>query len=311
MDKLNAILINLTAASQRWDSVKDSFRLSNFSSNFTLTRLNAINSNYIAEHNIIGTCSSVEKACFLSHVEAFTSIISADGHAFILEDDVLFCHQTEELLNSVLSSIHEECWDIIFTDLIVEDPFDMFRLHDYMQGFDAEKKIFLFDARKARLTGATAYVINKKAKDKIMNIYRKVNNIDVPFDIFLMDKVNSGEINAFFTFPFLTSLSDSSFSSQIQGDNMSYFRDCWNAFRRLMWVGANLADIDAIVPAGQWAVPNIRLNAMLKIVPLLFYAHYRYAPDKYSLLQHDIQCAVKPNVDSPTPSDLSSPSREL
>jgi len=54
--------------------------------------------------------------------------------------------------------------------------------------------------------GSTAYLVNAKSRQKIYDLLDAVQEIDIPYDLYLRHLVHSSALKGFSLFPFVTSL---------------------------------------------------------------------------------------------------------
>ena len=86
---MDVFYINLAQQAERRAFVEDSFRAGN-DRDWRLHRIEAITPRTPGVSGMAGTIRDVEKACFLSHIEAVRASRAHDGHALIAEDDIQF-----------------------------------------------------------------------------------------------------------------------------------------------------------------------------------------------------------------------------
>src|SRR5689334_13813076 len=97
---MRCFYINLDAATQRRRSLETNFAQTG-KSDWSLTRIAAIDAAYVEANAIVGTAKPPEKACFLSHRKALLESMNDDEPVFMLEDDAMFgsdtCNIVEQL----------------------------------------------------------------------------------------------------------------------------------------------------------------------------------------------------------------------
>ena len=153
----------------------------------------------------------------------------------ILEDDVLFGKHSCKTIEGAVASIPVTGWDLIFTDVCITNIHSMIELLELRRSLVANQQTAVLDIKPLMFAGATAYVINRGSKAKVLDLLDRADPLDVPYDLYLRERIRRSEINARVLFPFATSLSVLAESSSIQQSDGSVADLVWNAFRRLVW----------------------------------------------------------------------------
>lgn len=184
-----------------------------------------------------GQARAPEKACFLSHRNAIAAHHDGETPLLVLEDDVLLSAEAfgaDQLPPS-------DDWDLLFTDAALADPGTWIRLAKDRPELVRQGRIRVLDLATVGFASAAGYVVNGRSKDRVLAALDAVSALDVPYDIALRRLVQAKRLSACLTFPFLTSIAAfSDRESQIQrGDNAA--DQISNTFRRLMFVGRDIA----------------------------------------------------------------------
>ncbi len=245
VNKMRAIYINLEDQQERRQFVEHNF-VSHAYSSWTLHRIAAVGPEYIRENNIRGQLRDSEKACFVSHMLAIERSLQYDGHIMVLEDDVLFGPSSCRLIENSLQRLSDKPWDILYADIGVSRPDSMLELFCSRINLVAQSDFALLNLPQLHFGGATAYIINAHAKDKVLGMLRAITQIDRPYDLALRDMINKGQLEGFAIYPFATSLSRFADNSQIQPAADQIFDAALNAFRRLVWVDAERSSVDPL-----------------------------------------------------------------
>jgi GR25 family glycosyltransferase involved in LPS biosynthesis len=234
--------INLDQAIDRKKSLEEN--LSKFKDdNFTVSRINAINVNYILENNIKGSIRDSEKACFLSHMKAIESSLGNENSCFIIEDDAMF-GPSANLITNLEKNVDKNI-DLIFTDICIPNIHDMIDLFFLRKECVHSKKLIYLDLKKlSAFAGTSAYLIPNKSKRKVFELIQKYKKLDLPYDLFLRQCIYKNNLNGVFIFPFLTSLSNDSLLTQNQLPEEKITDLTWDTFRRLMFVDSEMIDFD-------------------------------------------------------------------
>jgi len=209
---------------------------------WSLSRFCAMDIAHVNATKVSGSLRPAEKACYLSHKDLLASQLDDQESIMVLEDDACFGKHTCAIVDTLVSDKRPQQpkWDILFTDIAVTNVQAMARLINRRHTFPSDHQISLLDLCHYPFAGATAYIVNGESKGKLVDLLRRCNDLDTPFDLYLRQSIWEKAIAGFFLFPFITSLSEYAESSSIQltGDRA---RDLvCSTFRRMTWVERNL-----------------------------------------------------------------------
>ena len=208
-------------------------------STWRLRRVEAVTIEEVLADKLPGTLRHAEKACFKSHLRALGLPSAETGPVLIVEDDVLFGAESGEFIEAALGVLDDDEWDILYPDVAITTPQEMLELFLHRQQMQATgKRRGLLDAASLRFAGATAYIVNRTALARVIALLGRDGAMNMPVDLLLRDAVHRGELRARIIFPFATSLSVHAENSQVQTDASMVAERVWNAYRRLMWCGA-------------------------------------------------------------------------
>ena len=208
-----------------------------------MTRIAAIDAAYLSQHPAPGGMLVAEKGCLLSHRGAIEESLAASGHALILEDDAMFGPRSCARIDGALSTLAEDDWGLIFTDVVIFHPPLMTGLLHMRRELAQGGGQMLMNLTDITFCGATAYVVNQRFKERLLALLDRPS-LDVPYDAVLRDLIKEGKIRAFVICPFATSLSHFADRSQIQVGTETVDM-VWNSFRRFIWVDRDLASATA------------------------------------------------------------------
>lgn len=239
------LYINLAGATNRKAHIEKSFSSFNFSTN--LQRFEAINVNDVLKKGVAGNLTEIEKACFLSHATLIKSMINSKNNLFVMEDDIEFYNDTFSIINQTINAMSEIDWDILYTDVCIPEPTTMIDLIKIKNELKDTQSFRILDLKKIHFAGATGYIINKKSILKLSNLIEEEKKLDVPFDLLLRNLIYNNDLKGFSIFPFVTTLSDDSFNSQIQPKNSLNTDFVWNVFRKLIWANSIKTDTDLLI----------------------------------------------------------------
>jgi len=159
---------------------------------------------------------------------------------FVLEDDALLGRHTAELIDKVILANDSLEWDILYTDICVPHIGSMLELLRLRQQLAVPGEVRLISLRTFAFAGATAYIINPRSIGKLHGLLEPYRTLEEPFDICMRNLVGQGRLSAFALFPFATSLSEASESSQVQESRGAGTDLVWNLFRKMIWVDRDL-----------------------------------------------------------------------
>jgi GR25 family glycosyltransferase involved in LPS biosynthesis len=210
-------------------------------SDWQLERFPAVDARYIEENGIPGNLRPGEKACFFSHSAVIEMNRGATAPLFIMEDDMALGKSSAATIDNFLGVCDNHDWDIAFTDVCVPLPQTMLDLVKLRHELSETGEVRLLDLKDIIFAGSTAYLVNHRSLDKISGLLAAHESLDVPYDLALRQLIHHRKLKGLVFFPFATSLGDESDVSQIQQDGLTDL--VWNAFRKLMWIDRDLAQV--------------------------------------------------------------------
>lgn len=235
--------INLDQAVLRREVIEKNFAMHKNDA-WSLTRIPAIDKNYIERHEVPGKSRPGEKACFLSHKLAIKNNIHAQAPYMVMEDDVEIGPSTCQCIDGFLSQASKGLdWDIIFTDILVPGAQTMTELVRLRQSIIKKREIQLINLARFPFAASAAYIVNPKSSLKIFEFLDATKAFDAPYDMILRKLVHDGKLKAFCLFPFLTTLSDYSEDSSIQLSDSIATDFIWNTFRKLIWIDRDVEKV--------------------------------------------------------------------
>jgi GR25 family glycosyltransferase involved in LPS biosynthesis len=238
---MNCHYINLSFEHEKRHLIEANFHQFN-SKKWVLNRFEAIDKNFFQTNQVKGQLSDGAKGCFLSHRALMNQHIKSDSHLYIVEDDVVFCNKTQHLVEKV-TSLDSMDWDMLFTDVCIPQAPQMMTLYQLKQECTKEDQLRVLDLAQMNFASTAAYIVNKKSIAKVAALLNAPDELNIPIDLYYRSLVHSGELKAFVTFPFLTSLSSRSEDSNIQTAQHAYTELVWHSFRKLIWMDGKTADI--------------------------------------------------------------------
>lgn len=239
---MDCLYINLDSQIDRRDSIEGSFNR-NKADGWSLSRFSAIDMTYVEANNIQGSLRGGEKGCFLSHMNIVAQNMEDNEPLFLLEDDAVFGSQTCNVVNMVLEHYKSVEWDIIFTDVCVPSVGTMYDLFKLRQELKRSGDIRMLDLAGIPFAGSTAYIVNGKSKKKLHELFSSLQELNIPYDLWLRKLARESALKVFSIFPFVTTLSTSADSSEIQETSTQATEMVWNMYRRLVWLESDFNEI--------------------------------------------------------------------
>ena len=236
---MECFYINLDSAAARRECFENNF-LKNKSDGWTLSRFRAVDANYIDSHGIAGALRPSAKACFISHKNLIKANLDSKGHIFLLEDDAEFGKNTCKIIDKFLSNNKNFEWDILFTDVCVPHLATMADLISLRHQLFKKNEITVLNLHGMPFAGSTAYILNNESKRKFFDFIESENILNLEYDLYIRKLIYEKKIVGYCFFPFLTTLSDESESSQIQKVDSSTTDWIWNMFRKMVWMDRDL-----------------------------------------------------------------------
>ncbi len=237
---MHCFYINLESATQRRSAIEANFAESR-KQGWSLERIAAIDTAYVARAEIPGSIRPAEKACFLSHRNAVFHSLGNDDHAFILEDDSVFSPKTCAAVDALMATPPSPNWDILFTDIGLSDIATMVELILLRNQIDPTRAVKTLNLKSIGFFGATAYVINKASKAKVFALLNAAPNFDVAYDLYLRNLVAQSRVQAHAVFPFVTTSSDLGDTSTVQPGSDKTTDLIMSLFRKVIWIDGGVA----------------------------------------------------------------------
>ncbi|PKU26054.1 glycosyltransferase family 25 protein [Telmatospirillum siberiense] len=240
---MHCIYINLAEQLDRRHALEANF-LKNNQNNWTLKRYEAVDTKFVHEQEIKGKSQPAEKACFLSHIGALKKSEKYPGPVMIIEDDSIMGQKTQNIIDNLINTLDPLSWDMMYTDVIITDIHEMILLYKVRRAQFKNDLVTVMNLRQMpTFAGSAAYVINGSSKGKLLNLLTSVKNFDTPYDMVLRQLIWDQKINACVTFPFVTTGSPLSQSSQIQNQKKAITDLTCDLFRKLIWAERSVEEI--------------------------------------------------------------------
>jgi GR25 family glycosyltransferase involved in LPS biosynthesis len=167
------------------------------------------------------------------------------GHLHILEDDALLPKDAATSFEAMLrdADTNYPDWDIILTEISLQIDVTLFQiLAKNKQIYRETGQVGLFTLKPAPFAGTSSLFINQRSIDKYLKLIAGKWTEGIPIDIYLRSLIRKGALNGYVTFPFLTSLSEHTTDSNIQGP-LNLSRQVMNLYRRATFKDADLKSL--------------------------------------------------------------------
>lgn len=247
---MDCLYINLDRQADRRTALTDSFRRW-APPHWTLRRLPAVDAAAVGNSAWPGSLSDGAKACLLSHRRAIEGHRGQSRPLLILEDDARLGPSTGAAVDQILAMADSTAkvpnWDLLFTDVILADLESMVRYARRRPMLMAHRQVELADLQDLSFAGSTAYILHPRAVDKLAALLAAASgngmHLNTPYDLLLRQWVRQRHLQAWMTFPFLTTVAANADESQIQTGEATSADRVWNAYRRAMWFDRQDAEL--------------------------------------------------------------------
>ncbi|HEY2414769.1 MAG TPA: hypothetical protein VGI40_21165 [Pirellulaceae bacterium] len=180
---------------------------------------------------------------WLTHEKLFQEASRvADQHVHLLEDDVLLAENFVGLLDNLLQELDVRIpsWDLLFTDALLHLRPDEFRkLADGITLYRQSGKYTLVELERLPFAAASSVVFNKRSLAKYCRLIEGNWAQGTSIDLYIQDLVHRGELKAFVTLPFMSTVSRHSVASNI-GKKLNLSHSVSETLRRSFFQGADL-----------------------------------------------------------------------
>jgi hypothetical protein len=187
--------------------------------------------------------------CWLSHLKALEQSIGQDEHLHIMEDDALISTALQilpEVVHSLDSGSAGE-WDILYLDATVVEALDMCQVFGWAKTARDDGTVRVRAIPPVfTIYGTHSYVINSTRKAFVLDFLKRHMGQGKAIDNVMAYGIQSGQLRAFMTTPFMTAGSDLGLDSTTGGPDDRFV--AWQIYRRLCFYDldeSQLADLAA------------------------------------------------------------------
>ncbi len=182
---------------------------------------------------------------WLTHERLLETCKNSNVHIHILEDDALLPKDAVGRFEMMLQDADKNFpdWDVIFTEVFIQMDVTLFYvLAKAKELYRQNGQIQLSSLKPAPFAGTSSLFINRKSIGKYAKLISGQWKVGLPIDLFLRSLIQKGLLNAYVTLPFLTSLTEHTAESNIQGQlNLSHL--VMNIYRRAAFKDADLQSL--------------------------------------------------------------------
>jgi GR25 family glycosyltransferase involved in LPS biosynthesis len=231
---MECLYINLDAQKDRRDYLEANFAACK-KHGWNLRRIPATDVAFVETNEIIGLLTAREKACYISHVHAIEEALKIDGPVMILEDDAAFGPRSCAVIDEAVETLPQGDWDILYSDLGLGSVHKMVDYALLRRQVAADGEIRILSLEDTVYFGATAYILNGKAKKAYYEAVTENKALNVPYDLFPRRLIGEKKMRGFVIFPFATTTSRFSTSSQVQPGATLATDYILDAYRKIIW----------------------------------------------------------------------------
>lgn len=179
--------------------------------------------------------SAGQYGCWLSHLKALEQSVGQDHHLHIMEDDALISTALP-ILPSVVQSLDSGSsgeWDILYLDATLIEASDMCHVFGWAKTARNDGTVRVRAVPKEfTVYGTHSYVVNATRKAFVLDFLSRHMAAGSPVDNVTAYGIQSGQLRAFMTTPFMTAGSDLGLSRTTGESGDDRFL-AWQVFRRL------------------------------------------------------------------------------
>jgi hypothetical protein len=172
--------------------------------------------------------------CWLSHLKALEQSIGQDHHLHIMEDDALISTALPilpEVVQSLDSGAEGE-WDILYLDATVVEALDMCQVFGWAKTARDDGTVRVRAIPQVfTIYGLHSYVINSTRKAFVLDFLKRHMAQGKAIDTVTAYGIQSGQLRAFMTTPFMTAGSDLGLDSNTGGSDDRFV--AWQVYRQL------------------------------------------------------------------------------
>jgi GR25 family glycosyltransferase involved in LPS biosynthesis len=199
---------------------------------------------------------------WLSHEKLLQAVgLQPPAHLHLIEDDAVLPQNAATLFDRFLTQFTPQVpdWDLLFTDVFIAPQTETFTLlAAKMQHYALARAHSLVDLARLPFCCTSSMFINRSSVGKYARLLTGQWRLGMPIDMYLRQLVHQGQLKAFLTVPFMTSISAESDDSDIRG-GLDLTRRVCDLYRRGFF---QEADLPALLTDMQ------RLTTGSKIAPL-------------------------------------------
>jgi hypothetical protein len=197
---------------------------------------------------------------WLSHEKLLQVDSRPPLHLHVIEDDAILAKNPVMPFDRLLRHADEKLeWDLIFTDVIVPVSWKVFsRFSEQMKVFEQSGNHVLLSLANIDFSATSSFFLNKTSAAKYAALISGGWASGMPLDIYMRQLVRKGQLKAYITLPFMTSISTQSVRSDIRG-NMDRSRRVFDIFRQGFF---QEADREALLAEMRALTQGARVNSL-------------------------------------------------
>jgi hypothetical protein len=192
--------------------------------------------------------SAGQYGCWLSHLKALEQSVGHDHHLHIMEDDALISTALPILPDVVhaLDSGSAGEWDILYLDATLLEALDMCHVFGWAKTARDDGTVRVRAVPKEfTVYGTHSYVINSTRKAFVLDFLKRHMTQGRPIDNVTAYGIQSGQLRAFMTTPFITSASELGLARTV-GESADDRFLAWQVYRRLCFYDLDESQLAAL-----------------------------------------------------------------
>jgi GR25 family glycosyltransferase involved in LPS biosynthesis len=192
--------------------------------------------------------AAAEYGVWLSHIEILRRSVDGAHHLHVMEDDVQLSDRLPLLSHFIanLDATTQGAWDLLYLDATLVEIADMYQMFEWTQLARGKDTVYVCAMPSAfTVYGAMSYVVNARAKRRVLDFLERQLPAGQAFDSVLAYGIQSAELRAFVTAPFVTSSSE----LQLAGTVQEYDDEkllAFHLFRKLCFGGLSDRALDEV-----------------------------------------------------------------
>lgn len=245
MAAIDGVFINLDRSVERRAAVEE--QLVRAALPYPVARLVAVDGSQRAD--CPADLRPAQYGCWLSHLQAMERSLGSGAHLHVMEDDALLGSSLADL-PGIIDATDAGCggqWDILFLDATLVELDDMQLMYEWTQLAREQRTVHVHRVPESfSLFGAHSYVVNGRRKREVLSFLQAHLHVGHSIDGILSYGIQTGELRAQLTAPFLTSGLELGLTASSIAPELDERYLAWFIFRRLCFGDLDEAALAAL-----------------------------------------------------------------